>query len=261
MGWQQEMQSIRVVIAGATGKVGRELVRAVGREEGFTLTGAVARDGIGRDIGELVGLEQGRTGVVVHGSLAEALEAGLQADVLIDFSVATAARETIPAAIEAGIAPVVGTTGFAPGEVDRFAEACRKKGLGGAFIANYAVGVMLMMRFAEEARRFFPHVEIIEMHHHTKLDAPSGTALRTKQRLEKAMGDLTAPEVPVHSVRLPGLVAHQAIIFGGPGQTLTLRHDAPSREAYVPGVLMTCKWVLKEKRVALDLEEVAFPAR
>lgn len=252
------MQPIRVVVAGATGKVGRELVRAVVREHGFTLVGAVAAENVGRDIGEAIGLEGGAAGVLIHGSLEDAVKAGMQADVVIDFSMAAAARKTIPAAVAAGIAPVVGTTGFEPGEVDRFAEACRARELGGAFIANYAVGVMLMMRFAEEARRFLPHVEIIEQHHHTKLDAPSGTALRTKARLEKALGDLTAPPVQVHSVRLPGLVAHQEVIFGGPGQTLTIRHDAPSREAYVPGVLMTCKWVLKEKRVAYDLEEVAF---
>lgn len=253
------MQPIRVVIAGATGKVGRELVRAVAKDPVFLLTGAVAADRVGHDVGEVIGLEGGAAGVPISGSMADFVAAGGKADVLIDFSVAAAARQTIPAAIAAGIAPVVGTTGFAPGEVDGFAEACKAKSLGGAFIANYAVGVMLMMRFAEEARRFLPHVEIIEMHHHTKLDAPSGTALRTKERLEKAAGDLAAPPVAVHSVRLPGLVAHQEVIFGGPGQTLTIRSDAPSREAYVPGVLMTCRWVLREHRVAYDLEEVAYP--
>lgn len=252
------MQPIRVVIAGATGKVGRVLVQAVARDPGFTLAGAVAADNVGRDIGELVGLEGGKAGVEIHSSMAGFVAAGGQADVVIDFSVAAAARETIPAAIAAGIAPVVGTTGFEPGETRGWAEALQAKNLGGAFIANYAVGVMLMMRFAEEAVRFMPHVEIIELHHHTKLDAPSGTALRTKERLERAAGDLTAPPVAVHSVRLPGMVAHQEVIFGGPGQTLTIRHDAPSREAYVPGVFMTCKWVLKEKRVAYDLETVAF---
>ncbi len=253
------MQPIRVVVAGATGKVGREMVRAVVREQGFALAGAVAAEGVGRDIGEYIGLEGGPAGVLIAGSLEDAIKRGMAADVLIDFSVAAAARKTIPAAIAAGIAPVVGTTGFEPGETQGWAEQLKAKPLGGAFIANYAVGVMLMMRFAEEARRFLPHVEIIELHHHTKLDAPSGTALRTKARLEKAMGDLQAPPVAVHSVRLPGMVAHQEVIFGGPGQTLTIRHDAPSREAYIPGVLMTCKWVLKEKRVAFDLEEVAFP--
>lgn len=251
------MQSIRVVVAGATGKVGREMVRAVARGQGFTLAGAVAAEGIGQEIGQFIGI--GQTGVVIYGSLEAALANGLSADVLIDFSVAVAARKTIPAAVAAGIAPVVGTTGLEPEEYVQLGELCRSRGLGGAFIANYAVGVMLMMRFAVEARRFLPDVEIIELHHHTKLDAPSGTALRTKQRLERATGDLSGPPVPIHSVRLPGLVAHQEIIFGGPGQTLSIRSDAPSRDAYIPGVLMTCKWVLKEKRVAYDLEEVAFP--
>jgi len=251
------LQPIRVVLAGATGKVGQVIARAVAQEPGFVLAGALAREGVGRNLAELVNLG-GRPGPLIHGSLEEFRATGAQADVLVDFTAAAAARRTIPAAIAAGIAPVVGTTGFAPGEVEAWAEACRKRGLGGAFIANYAVGMMLLMRFAEEARRFFPDVEIIEMHHKTKLDAPSGTALRTKARLERGRGDLAAPEVPVHSVRLPGLVAHQEVIFGGPGQTLTIRHDAPTREAYVPGVLMTCRWVLQEKRVAFDLEEVAF---
>lgn len=252
------MQPIRVVVAGATGKAGREMVRAVVRDQGFALVGAVALNGVGIDIGELLGLESGNTGVQVKTSLEDALKTGLQADVLLDFTNPAAARKTVPAAVAAGIAPVVGTTGFETADINYFADLCRARELGGAFIANFSVGVMLMMRFAEEARRFLPHVEIIEMHHHTKLDAPSGTAVRTRARLEKALGDLTAPPVAVHSVRLPGLVAHQEVIFGGPGQILTIRHDAPSREAYVPGVLMTSKWVLKEKRIAFDLEEVAY---
>lgn len=253
------MQPIRVAIAGATGKVGLELARAVAREEGFVLVGAIAADQIGQQISQVANIAEGAAGIAVHASLESALEAGMQADVVIDFTVAAAARKTIPVAIAAGVAPVVGTTGLAPREVEQFSAQCRERGLGGAFIANYSVGIMLMMRFAEQARRFFPHVEVIEMHHHTKVDAPSGTALRTKERLERALGDLEGPPVAVHSVRLPGLIAHQEVIFGGPGQTLTLRHDAPSREAYVPGVLMTCRWVLKERRVALDLETVAFP--
>lgn len=253
------MQPIRVVVAGATGKVGRVVTAAVVKEPGFKLVGAVANEQIGRDIGEVVGLGEGSTGVMVHGSMAEFVKTGVPADVVIDFSVAAAARQTLPVAIEHGVAPVVGTTGLRPEETAALAEACAQRGIGGAFISNYAVGMMLLMRFAEEARRFLPHVEIIEMHHHTKLDAPSGTALRTKERLERSAGDLAAPPVPIHSVRLPGLVAHQEVMFGGPGQVLTLRHDAPSRESYLPGIFMTCKWVLREKRVAFDLEEVAFP--
>ncbi|HYF95490.1 MAG TPA: 4-hydroxy-tetrahydrodipicolinate reductase [Symbiobacteriaceae bacterium] len=252
------MQQVRVAVAGATGKAGREMVRAIVRDQGFALAGAIAVQGVGSDVGELIGLESGQTDVKVEGSLEDALKAGMRADVLLDFTTPAAARKTIPAAVAAGIAPVVGTTGLDPADFNRFAELCREAGLGGAFIANFSVGVMLMMRFAEEARRFMPHVEIIEMHHHTKLDAPSGTAVRTRTRLEQAMGDLAAPPVAVHSVRLPGLVAHQEVIFGGPGQILTIRHDAQTREAYVPGVLLTCKWVLKHREIAFDLEDVAY---
>lgn len=244
---------IRVVLAGALGKVGRELVKALAKESDFRLVGAVGNSGVGSDVGELVGA--GTLGVKLQPDLPAAL-AGQGADVLIDFSTAAASRELIPAAIASGIAPVVGTTGFAPGEFDAWAAKCRERSLGAAFCANFAIGAMLMMKFAAEARRFFPDVEIIELHHKTKLDAPSGTALRTVQRLAAAAGDLPGPEVPIHSVRLPGLIAHQEVLFGGPGQVLSIRHDAMSRESYVPGVLLACRWVLATKRVALDLEEM-----
>lgn len=251
------MEPIRVVVAGATGRVGREVCRALLRESDFRLAGAVARAGAGRDVGELLGSEP--AGVVVSRSLEEALArcTGDAPQVLVDFTTASAARETVPAAIRKQMAPVVGTTGLSRAELAALAAACREAGVGGAFVANFAIGAMLMMRFAAEARRFFPHVEIIEMHHHTKLDAPSGTAIRTRERLEAARGDLQGPSVPVHSVRLPGLVAHQEVIFGGPGQTLTIRHDATSRESYVPGVLLACRWVLEHPgEVAFDLEEM-----
>lgn len=246
-----------MVVAGVTGKVGREIARALLREGDFRLAGAVARQAAGRDVGEVLGL--GPQGVPVSRSLEEALEHPGARDVrvLVDFTTADAARETVPAAIRKRVAPVVGTTGLSRAELARLAERCREAGVGGAFVANFAIGAMLMMRFAAEARRFFPHVEIIEMHHHQKLDAPSGTALRTRERLEAARGDLQGPPVPIHSVRLPGLVAHQAVIFGGPGQTLTIRHDAFSRESYVPGVLHACRWVLDHPgEVAFDLEEM-----
>lgn len=251
------MNPIRVILAGATGKLGREVCRALARDPAFRLAGATARLQVGRDVGEAVGLEGGRLGVPLAPTLEEALGLAGGADVLVDITTAHAARETVPAAIERGIAPVVATTGFSREELERWAAACRARGIGGAFIANFALGAMLMMRFAREARRFFPHVEIIEMHAHTKLDAPSGTAVKTKALLEAAAGDLKSPEVKVHSVRLPGLIAHQEVIFGGAGQVLTVRHDATSRECYVPGILITCRWVLEKKEVAFDLDTVA----
>lgn len=252
------MQPIRIIMAGATGKTGREVARGLARDPELQLVGAISARSAGRDLADVIGLEGAR--VPLHADLPSALESAGGADVFLDFSLAEASRQLIPAAIANGLAPVVGTTGFAPGEVEAFAAQCEERGLGGAFVANFAIGVMLMMRFAEEARRFFPQAQIIEYHHATKLDNPSGTALRTKERLERALGDLASPKVPVYGVRLPGLVAHQEVIFGGLGQVLTIRHDAPGRESYVPGVAMTCKWVLKQKRVAFDLEEIAYPS-
>jgi 4-hydroxy-tetrahydrodipicolinate reductase len=251
------MAPIRVILAGATGKVGRELCPGLLADREFQLVAAIAKSGAGRDLGELLG-QPGARGVPTFATAESLLAAGIQADIVIDFTVAEAALQLLPPLIEAGIAPVVGTTGLGDG-LKRLTDLCRSRGVGGAFLPNFAVGVMLMMRWAEEARRFFPHVEVIEYHHHTKLDAPSGTALRTQERLQRAAGDLAAPPVPVHSVRLPGLIAHQEILFGGPGQLLTIRHDAPSRAAYTPGVLLAAKWVLRTKQIALDLEEIAYP--
>jgi 4-hydroxy-tetrahydrodipicolinate reductase len=253
-----EMQPIRMIMAGGTGKTGREVARGLAKEPGFRLVAAVGSASAGQDLGELLGLGPAYGPVPIAGGLGEAVERSGGADVLVDFSTAEAARRNIPAAIEQHIAPVIGTTGFQPGETHRFARLCAEAGLGGAFVANFSTGVMLMMRWAEEARRFFPHVQILEYHHAAKLDNPSGTALRTKERLERAEGDLAAPRVPVYGVRLPGLVAHQEVLFGGLGQVLTIRHDALSREAYVPGVAMTCRWVLERKQVAFDLEEIAY---
>lgn len=250
------MEPIRVLLAGATGKVGRELAQSLLAEREFQLVAGISKRGEGRDLGDLLGLA-GARGIPAFGTAESFLAAGIQADIVIDFTVAEAALALLPPLIKAGIAPVVGTTGLGEG-LQSLTNLCRASGVGGAFLPNFAVGVMLMMRWAEEARRFFPHVEVIEYHHHTKLDAPSGTALRTKERLERAAGDLAAPPVPVHSVRLPGLVAHQEVLFGGPGQVLTIRHDAPSRAAYTPGVLLAARWVLRTKRVATDLEEVAY---
>ncbi len=252
-------QPITVLVAGATGKVGREICMALLREPGFQLAGAISRRAAGRDITEVLGLSAAPAGITVCADLETALQqpAAAQAQVLVDFSTAEFARTTLPAAIRKRLAPVVGTTGFSREEMEQMIRSCRADQVGGAFIANFAIGAMLMMKFAVEARKYMPHVEIIEMHHNTKLDAPSGTALRTKSRLEAALGDLQGPPVPVHAVRLPGMVAHQEVLFGGPGQVLTLRHDALSRESYVPGVLMACRWVLEHPgEVALDLEEL-----
>ena len=147
-------------------------------------------------------------------------------DVAVDFTQPDAVDGNVVACLEARVPVVIGTTGFDVDEVNRIAGDA---GLPCFFAPNFAIGAVLMMRFAEEASRVLPRAEIVEMHHETKRDAPSGTAAATAARMQGS--------VPIHSVRLPGLVAHQAVILGGPGETLTIRHDTTSREAFVPGVL------------------------
>ena len=149
------------------------------------------------------------------------------ADAMIDFTAPEAVGANVDAALEAGVSCVVGTSGWDPTEAGEFAAA---RGVALLVAPNFALGAVVMMRLAAEAARYLPRAEIVELHGEAKKDAPSGTA--------RATADLLGGDVPVHSVRLPGLVAHQEVLFGGEGQLLTIRHDAYSREAYVPGVLL-----------------------
>ncbi len=148
-------------------------------------------------------------------------------DAAVDFTRPDAVVENITACFTAGVPVVIGTTGFDTAAVD---AAARAAGLPCLYAPNFALGAILMMRFAEEAAKTFARAEIVEMHADTKRDAPSGTAKATAERM--------GGDPPIHSVRLPGLVAHQAVVLGGPGETLTIRHDTSSREAFVPGVLL-----------------------
>jgi 4-hydroxy-tetrahydrodipicolinate reductase len=198
---------IRVAVAGAAGRMGATVCDAV--------TGAADMELTGRADPEL--------GVSVEDVLGDA-------DVLVDFTRPDTALENIRLAVGAGVHAVVGTTGF------HVAEIAALPGDGKVLVApNFAIGAVLMMRFATEASRIMAKAEIIELHHDRKLDAPSGTAARTAELME---GD-----VPIHSVRLPGLVAHQEVILGDVGQTLTIRHDSTDRTSFMPGVLLAVRRV------------------
>src|SRR5690242_9726809 len=204
---------IRVILSGATGKVGRALRPAIEADSELELAAQAAPS---------LGL-----------SLADALKAG--ADVVVDFTAPAFARRACDLATAAGAAMVLGTTGLAEGDRDAVDRAARERGTAVFHAPNFAIGAVLMMRFAEEAARHLPRAEIIELHAETKRDAPSGTALATAERMGGG--------VQIHSVRLPGLVAHQEVILGGSGEMLTIRHDTTSREAFVPGVLLAVKRV------------------
>ena len=205
---------IRVVVSGAAGRMGEAVCEAVEGAEDMELAARVDP-----------ALETG---------LASALEG---ADVVVDFTTPETALANIQTCLEADVHAVVGTTGFDVEELHEMATGARSAGSkANVFVApNFAIGAVLMMQFAAEAARHMPEVEIVELHHDGKLDAPSGTAARTAELMEG--------EVPIHSVRLPGLVAHQEVILGDVGQTLTIRHDSMDRTSFMPGVLLAIRRV------------------
>jgi len=224
---------IRVAVAGAAGRMGETVCAAV---EGAA------------DM-ELVGRADPRLGV----SIEEVLPG---ADVLVDFTTPGTALENALACVRAGVHVVIGTTGFDPAPL---AHAQPEEGRPRANVLiapNFAIGAVLMMRFAAEAARHMQKAEIIELHHDGKLDAPSGTAARTAELMAAATG---GPPPPIHSVRLPGLVAHQEVILGDLGQTLSIRHDTISRESFMPGVLLAVRRVgTLEHSPLIGLESLLF---
>jgi 4-hydroxy-tetrahydrodipicolinate reductase len=197
---------LRVGVSGAAGRVGSAICAAVEAAEDL----------------ELAGRADPQLGVALADILGDC-------DVVVDFTTPDCALDNVRACLAAGVHAVVGTTGWDP-------EQLRGETGANVFVApNFAIGAVLMMRFAAEASRYMAKAEVIELHHDGKLDAPSGTAARTAELMD---GD-----VPIHSVRLPGLVAHQEVILGGVGQTLTIRHDSTDRTSFVPGVLLAVRRV------------------
>lgn len=167
----------------------------------------------------------------------------------IDFTRPDAVRANVKGALDAGVPTIVGTTGLGPDDLAAFDGLARERAVACFVAPNFAVGAVLMMRFAADAARHFPRAEIVELHDERKIDAPSGTA--------KATAEAMPGDVPIHSVRLPGLVAHQEVLLGGPGQLLTIRHDTISREAFVPGVLLALeKLPSLEPGVTVGLENL-----
>ena len=226
--------SLRVAVSGARGRVGREIVAALEADPGFECVAAVDVDD---DLGAAL--------------------SGASAQVLVDFSVPTAAAGNALTAIGQRVRPLVGTTGIGDAAVTTLRGRCEAAGLGGGVIPNFALGAALLMWLAELCAGHFESCEIIESHHPTKLDAPSGTAARTAE-LIAAQGALARPTI--HSVRLPGLVAHQEVIFGDVGQTLTIRHDSLSRESFMPGVLLAVRRVASlEQPLTVGLEKLLWP--
>jgi 4-hydroxy-tetrahydrodipicolinate reductase len=229
---QDMPQRIRVVVSGAAGRMGETVCAAVEGAEDMELAG--------------------RADPRLEVTLAEALErAG--PDVVVDFSVPQSAAENASLCLERGVHVVVGTTGITADQLSGL-EAAARASAGNCLIApNFAIGAVLMMEAAKLVAPHMPDCEIVELHHDQKLDAPSGTAKRTAELIAEAKG---GEEPPIHSVRLPGLVAHQEVIFGGLGQTLTIRHDSIARESFMPGVLLAVRKVGGVDGLAVGLEQV-----
>lgn len=247
---------IKVLVIGANGKMGSEVIRTLAGQTDMKLVGAVDHNHHGEDIGSLV---LGKAnGVLVERDLEKALVES-EPDVAVDFTRPEGLFARIQVVLNSGVSPVVGTTGLTQAELADLSELCQRLGLGALVAPNFAIGAILMMRFAKEAARFFPNVEIIELHHPKKVDAPSGTAIKTAEMIlasqDLALSSIRGQEsvqgvrggdlggIRIHSVRLPGLVAHQEVIFGGPGQILTIRHDSMNRESFMPGVVLAIKEV------------------
>jgi 4-hydroxy-tetrahydrodipicolinate reductase len=229
---------MHVAVAGATGKLGSAAVKAFLNSEDFEYLGGFART---------ADPENG-----VLDSLDELLDRG--PEIWFDALTMPASFDaTMKAVTRCGARPVIGTSGWGAGERAVLAAELERRGIGGMIVANFSLGAALMMRFAEEAARYFPGVEIVEMHRATKKDKPSGTAVATAARIAAQRSGV---EPPIHSVRLPGLLAHQEVLFGGEGELLTIRHDSLSYDSFVPGMLLAAKTVANVKGLVVGLDAV-----
>jgi 4-hydroxy-tetrahydrodipicolinate reductase len=251
--------------------MGSEAVRAVSAEKDLQLVGAFDSFGAGRDVGEAAGI--GANGVIIGDSLARVLKDS-KADVVVDFTTAEGFESRASAILKTGCRLVTGTTGIDDGTMKRVARLAAQKKLGVLIAPNFAIGAVLMMQFAEKAAAYMPDCEIVELHHNRKLDAPSGTALATAEKIAAARRGLKVSPDPtktvkldgarggdsggvhVHSIRLPGFLAHQEVIFGGPGQTLTIRHDTISRECFMPGVVLAARRIMERGELIIGLENL-----
>ncbi|MDE2127731.1 MAG: 4-hydroxy-tetrahydrodipicolinate reductase [Armatimonadetes bacterium] len=263
---------LRVIVSGALGRMGMEVGRAVAGATDLQIAAGYDPD---REAAKAALWRDATGGALLVGELSEALAVG--GDVLVDFTHADAARLNIRDAVAAGLHVVLGTTGIAPSDLEAVGAEAAAHGTAILFAPNFAIGAVLMMQFAERAAAYLPDAEIVEMHHSGKRDAPSGTAKLTAQRIvatRSAAGAVRTPGpagpalpsrglnvpdengVPVHSIRLPGLVAHQEITFGGAGETLTIRHDSMSRSSFMPGILLAIRRVHQFQGLVTGLEHL-----
>ncbi len=268
---------IPVVVNGAAGKMGREAIKAIAAAPDMMLLGAIDRNPefFNQDAGEVAGC--GPLEVPITNQFEPILAMAAQEKVLgvmVDFTHPKTVYNSVRSAIAYGVRPVVGTTGLSPKQIEELAEFADKASTGCLVIPNFSIGMVLLQQAAIQASKYFDYVEIIELHHNQKADAPSGTAIKTAQMLAEMGKTYNAPSVTeeeklpgargsvadegirIHSVRLPGLIAHQEVIFGATGQVYTLRHDTSDRTCYMPGVLLAIRKVTELKSLVYGLERI-----
>lgn len=268
---------IPVVVNGAAGKMGREVIKAVASASDMTLLGAIDHNPelLDKDAGEIAGC--GTLEVPITNQFEPMLAMAAQErqlGVMVDFTHPSTVYDSVRSAIAYGVRPVVGTTGMSTQQIQELAEFAEKASTGCLIIPNFSIGMVLLQQAAVQASKYFDHVEIIELHHNQKADAPSGTAVQTakllaelgktfnpplveeEEKLAGARGSLAEEGIRIHSVRLPGLIAHQEVIFGAPGQIYTLRHDTSDRACYMPGVLLAIRQVTQLKSLVYGLEKI-----
>jgi 4-hydroxy-tetrahydrodipicolinate reductase len=264
------LEKIKVAVNGACGRMGLEVCNAILNEGGnLELTGALDLHNLGKDIGSLLGLKN--LNIPVTAPTAENL-LQLKPEVIVDFTTPLVVMGNIELALRCNIRPIVGTTGITQVDLNRINRWVEDCGLSALIAPNFAIGAVLMMKFASIAAQYLPQAEIIELHHDQKIDAPSGTSLKTaemiaanrlldppkKEDLQKLAGVRGGVQngVHIHSLRLSGLVAHQEVIFGGEGQTLTIRHDSYDRKSFMPGIIMAVKKITSLKGLYYGLETI-----
>lgn len=279
------MTRVKVVIAGVNGRMGRAALAAMANDPGIDVVGAFGRKGahyVGRPLSELVSELKSEL-APEHKSLADlsiedSFSSVLKAspDVVLDFMIAEASIELAQECIERGIHPVIGSSGLGEEAVKSLAQKARSKGVGGLIVPNFSLGAVLMMEFAKQAARYFENSEVVELHHTKKLDAPSGTAMHTlnkmaasdgakkfnqrdveeRELMAGARGAAHASGLRVHSLRLPGLISHQEVFFGSDGELLSVKHDSFNTSCFNKGMVMAVKAAPKLTELQIGLETI-----
>lgn len=258
---------IKVGVIGASGKMGRQVVEAISNDPKLQFSAAVDKSNIGSDSGEIAGLKS--NSIKIEDSAKKAASTG--SEVMVDFTHPLTVMKNINEVLTNGMHMVVGTTGITEDNLKEIEEISKNNSRNIFIAPNFAIGAVLMMEFSKKAAKYMDEVEIIELHHPQKADAPSGTALKTAKDMEGIINEKEAREeklsldgarggstgnINIHSIRLPGLVAHQEVIFGGLGQTLTIRHDSMDRTSFMPGIMLAIKEVVNRSGLTYGLENL-----